>query len=835
MSARYAFLTSLVLLVPSLSVHAQCTNTSLYPANAITPDPTGVLTTITGCSYQTEYSRITGIVAGAGYTFTISDGSYITVRQGTFNGAVVAHGPSPLTVTAPGAVDLFPHWTVNAACSTATACRVTTVQRLLDCTPPAVSVEAVNDCANGDFSLSVVVSNAGDASSLSFVYNVNGGGVTVQPGVVVGTYVLGPFASGALVDLTVAHGDEPLCNVVLNDLTNEPCTIESCGPDTYTFCYGNNENYTVTYQGASTWPLQLVFNSGNVSPSGNDALVIHDGLDDTAPVLFSGVGNAGNLTGVTVVSTNPDHALTLRFTSNGSFSCGDGGVNPPWNYTVACLDCLLPDGAAGTVSTDCGAGTFTVEVEVTDLGSAGSLQLANDAGAPATAVGAVGTYTAGPFPVGTPVSLSLVNVDSPSCTVQLGIFENANCPVIVTCDGPPVSATYCYTDNDLRSWLYQGSGTEPIAIVFSQGVIESVTWDRLAIYDGTDNTAPLLWQHTQASNFNLAGLQVASTGQYLYMEMSSDGSVSCGGGSFASWIWTVSCLDCTNPQASFEVVPDCAHNRFSVVVDVTDLGSAPALDLTNNLNGSVVSNVGLGTTEVGPFPLSAAVTLSLENASNPLCRLNSQPLGYALDSCIITACEPTPQTYCYANGDSVWFIYQSGVSAPITIAFSEGAVLPGDQILLYNGADDQAQLVYAGNAGGNVGGLTLTSNNPENALTLVVVSNGTGSCATGQASPALAWTVGCGLVGVGEGDAGKAQVYPNPAADVVRIAWPGGRGETSRIDLFDATGRLVRQFRAAFQGDHGFTMTLDELLAGRYTVTITTDRGRWVVPMVVAR
>lgn len=833
MRPRYSLIATLSLLFPAITALGQCTNTALYPANAITPDPTGLVTAITGCSYQTEYSRITGIVDATNYAFTINDGSYITVRQGTFNGPVLGHGLSPLTVQAAGAGDLYAHWNVNAACSTATVCRATTVQRLLDCTPATVAVDAVNDCVNGEFTLNITVSDAGDASSLSFVYTVNGGGITVVPNIGLGTYPLGPYSSGTLIDLTVAHSDDAQCNVVLNDLTNEPCTIESCGPDTYTFCYGNNEDYTVTYQGTSAWPLQLVFNSGSVSPSGNDALVIHDGLTDSAPVLFSGVGNAGNLTGVTVVSTNPDHALTIRFTSNSSFSCGDGGVTPPWNYTVSCLDCLLPAGAADTVSTDCGSGTFTVEVEVTDLGSAASLEIANDAGAPVTTVEAVGTYTAGPFPVGTPVALSLVNVESPACTVQLGTFENGVCPVPVNCDGPPVAATYCYTDNDARSWLYQSQGSEPIAIIFSQGVIENVTWDHLAIYDGQDNTAPLLWEHTLAANFNLTGLTVASTGPYLYMEMSSDPSVSCAAGSFASWIWSVACLDCTNPQASFEIVPDCAHNEYSVLVDVTDLGSADDLDLSNDLNASVLTGLGLGTVEVGPFNLATPVTLMLVNTTNPLCRLNSEPQAFALDSCIITACEPTPQSYCYADGDSVWFIYQSGVSAPITIAFSEGGLLPGDQILLYNGPDDQSQLVYAGNAGGNVGGITLTSNNPSNALTLVIVSDASGSCADGSATPAMSWTVGCGLVGMGEEAAEVAQAFPNPASTTVLLSWPGGSG--AQVEVRDAIGRLLLQERMGQPGANGAPLAVDELPNGRYTVIITTDHGRWALPLLIGR
>ena len=173
------------------------------------------------------------------------------------------------------------------------------------------------------------------------------------------------------------------------------------------------------------------------------------------------------------------------------------------------------------------------------------------------------------------------------------------------------------------------------------------------------------------------------------------------------------------------------------------------------------------------------------------------------------------------------------MSAPITIAFSEGGLLPGDQILLYNGPDDQSQLVYAGNAGGNVGGITLTSNNPSNALTLVIVSDASGSCADGSATPAMSWTVGCGLVGMGEEAAEVAQAFPNPASTTVLLSWPGG--SRAQVEVRDAIGRLHLQERMGQPGANGAPLAVDGLPNGRYTVIITTDHGRWALPLLIGR
>ena len=75
-----------------------CLNTIAFGTAAAPTNNTPV--TISTCTYQSEYNTITGIVAGASYTITSSCGGYITVRQGLFNGPVVAQGTSSLTFTA---------------------------------------------------------------------------------------------------------------------------------------------------------------------------------------------------------------------------------------------------------------------------------------------------------------------------------------------------------------------------------------------------------------------------------------------------------------------------------------------------------------------------------------------------------------------------------------------------------------------------------------------------------------------------------------------------------------------------------------------------------------
>ena len=71
-----------------------CTNPSGY-GSAVAPNtPTTVV--ISSCNFQSEYSTVSGIVAGQTYQFGYSLGGYITIHTGTYNGPIVAYGNAPL-------------------------------------------------------------------------------------------------------------------------------------------------------------------------------------------------------------------------------------------------------------------------------------------------------------------------------------------------------------------------------------------------------------------------------------------------------------------------------------------------------------------------------------------------------------------------------------------------------------------------------------------------------------------------------------------------------------------------------------------------------------------
>ena len=113
----------------SASSFAQCFNTSAYgSATANFVDTV----TISTCSYQSEYSTVSGFLSGYPYTARYLanglDDGFITVSDGTGStSTVIAEGPSPLSFTAGTATTLYIHWTIDSLCNIATNCGVTQI------------------------------------------------------------------------------------------------------------------------------------------------------------------------------------------------------------------------------------------------------------------------------------------------------------------------------------------------------------------------------------------------------------------------------------------------------------------------------------------------------------------------------------------------------------------------------------------------------------------------------------------------------------------------------------------------------------------------------------
>jgi hypothetical protein len=148
---RFKIVTSvlgfLLISIYSNRLKAQCTNTASFGTNAA---PGVGVTTLYGTTCLNEYNTLTAAVAGVTYVSThpaTALNTYVTVRSGSSNGAVVAHGFSPLMWTAAVAGNHYIHYNTNAACGA--TCSNNLATRISRITPVTTCSSTFTDAGGG--------------------------------------------------------------------------------------------------------------------------------------------------------------------------------------------------------------------------------------------------------------------------------------------------------------------------------------------------------------------------------------------------------------------------------------------------------------------------------------------------------------------------------------------------------------------------------------------------------------------------------------------------------------------------------------------------------------
>uniref|UniRef100_UPI00261360E4 choice-of-anchor L domain-containing protein n=1 Tax=uncultured Lacinutrix sp. TaxID=574032 RepID=UPI00261360E4 len=209
----------------------------------------------------------------------------------------------------------------------------------------------------------------------------------------------------------------------------------------------------------------------------------------------------------------------------------------------------------------------------------------------------------------------------------------------------------------------------------------------------------------------------------------------CYGGAFGVTLdFTVDIqqLTCDLPAANYTLVNDCDNSQIFIDVEVTDLGTATSLEISNSFNGDTIQVTALGTTQIGPFPIGQNVTAIVTNEQNTNCVISSPVFNLPAcppvnDECSaatqLTAsadetCNNTSATLFGATGstqtndcagtanDDVWFEF-TAVSETHMVILSNvtGVVVQG----LYEGTDCNSLTNLSCEAGDNntVSGLTI--------------------------------------------------------------------------------------------------------------------------------
>ena len=505
------------------------------------------------------------------------------------------------------------------------------------CTPPSIGAATnTTDCIAGTFSVVVPINSLGSATSLN---------ITASPGPTCGTCtgISGAptsrtltFPVGTPQTITVVHNLDAACNVSLGSF--------SSAPDADGVCHANNVFHIADL---SCVDVPFCLNSAgtqlgtDVFVQSIDLVVRHAYLSDMTLELTSpngvtvalvtnrfdfgtNLGTPGQCPNILFTLQNGGTALNDNATNNvngifapeQSLSLFDDGSNPNGTWTLRACDevggdegdvrfvrvnlCTPPVVAYAQVD-DCLNQQFSINASVSSLGSGSSatIQYSVNGGSPVSITGLpIGPVSPplGPFNVGDVVVVRS-NTGSAACSSIASTFSSS-CPVLIDCDEPAVSASYCYGNNDTHSFTYTTTTSgETVTVAFSSGTIGPN--DVVTFYDGTDDTGTILPfpPGNGFSNTSLAGLVVTSLSESIYIKVNSDGSGSCQNGQPGwNWNYEVECTaGCQDPDGIATPITNCGTNSFTIDVEISYAGDNGSTIVEYTVNG--------GTPQTYPTPL----------------------------------------------------------------------------------------------------------------------------------------------------------------------------------------------------------------------------------------
>ncbi|MCZ4410795.1 hypothetical protein O3Q51_18405, partial [Cryomorphaceae bacterium 1068] len=111
----------------------------------------------------------------------------------------------------------------------------------------------------------------------------------------------------------------------------------------------------------------------------------------------------------------------------------------------------------------------------------------------------------------------------------------------------------------------------------------------------------------------------------------------------------------------------------------------------------------------------------------------------------LTCGEGLEVDYCYDNNDEALFVYESPDGEPVVFFIQSGLIESCcDDIFIYDGLDNTGELLFSGNNGGDLTGVSVTANS--GALYMELDTDFSVSCASGSTTylDGWSWIVGCG-------------------------------------------------------------------------------------------
>ncbi|AWA30071.1 hypothetical protein HYN48_08255 [Flavobacterium magnum] len=306
-------------------------------------------------------------------------------------------------------------------------------------------------------------------------------------------------------------------------------------------------------------------------------------------------------------------------------------------------------------------------------------------------------------------------------------------------------------------------------------------------------------------------------------------------------------IDCVNPTATYTVVSDCANGpQFFVNVDVTDMGSASSITVSDD-QGSASQNLsGVGMVTFGPYQNGTSVIYTVANDQNAVCTLTSPARTQAAcppanDECDAAesfvvgsvvgeivydasnlgatgSAQAAPATCGGYSGGDVWYTIVTPPSGNVIIETqnsSTGATGVDTVVTVYSG--DCANLVQVGcdddgAATGAYSKVTVTGQTPGAPLYLRVYEYGNNNFG-GFGITAYDDS----MLGTNPLNDGKFSVYPNPVHNVLNLSYDTNM---SGVAVYNLVGQQVI---AKSLNATAAQVDMSGLAAGTYIVKVMAD------------
>ena len=341
-------------------------------------------------------------------------------------------------------------------------------------------------------------------------------------------------------------------------------------------------------------------------------------------------------------------------------SCQSSTFIDPWDFDVTCVDTTAPPNCNAVLTApfdgeaDVDEDEDLVWSQATVLVDGYNLYVGTSPGGTDVLdgldVGDVLTYDLGTLEYSTTYYVTIVpynaNGSAEGCT-EYSFTTRDDPNQVVDCESAEIINTvFCYENGSnffLELFSFQSSTGFPVNIEFNAGYLESCC-DFIRIEDGNGT---ILYEGNNGGD--LTGLTVQSITDSLVLYVDADTSISCSSTGNAPWDFDVWCQTCMPQTVDFVVDGDCDSDpdnpQFYVNANITDLGDATSITVTDDQGSASQVVTETGTVVMGPYAANTEVVVSAANTDDGNCIVESEILTFV--------CPPAPNecSIVYAGED----------------------------------------------------------------------------------------------------------------------------------------------------------------------------------------